>query len=66
VRARKRVHFRDAKFRVLGWGEAIVNAVEGEGGEREGRRNGRGGSYGDIEGRIVGGERSRDGKVSRR
>ena len=32
MRARESVHFRDAELRILGWGEAAINAVKGEGG----------------------------------
>ena len=54
------VNFCDAELRILGWGEAAINAVKGR--RMEGRRRWRGGGGGHwyVEGRMVGRERSRD------
>ena len=56
------VYFRDTELRILGWGEAAINAVQGGRMERGRSWSGGGGGHWDIEGGVVGREGSRDGK----
>ena len=62
MRAWECVNFRDAELRILGWGEAAINAVKGGRMERRRSWSGRGGGHWDVEGGMVGREGSWDGK----